>query len=124
MQKIGYVDGFVFVVKKGKNTAAYKKMIVEAKEVWTRFGALDYKECMIDDSNPAKSSYTFGTMTKAKGDEVVWFSYVAYKDKVHRNQVNKKVMAHFAKKYGDKSMKDMPFDMKRMAYAGFKVMVG
>lgn len=32
-------------------------------------------------------------------------------------------MNFFAKKYGNKPM-DMPFDMKRFSYAGFKVEVG
>jgi uncharacterized protein YbaA (DUF1428 family) len=122
--KATYVDGFVFVVSKGKKTADYKKMCAEAKEVWMKFGALDYKECMIDDSNPAKSKYTFNTMTKAKPGEAVWFSFITFKDKAHRTKVNKQVMAHFDKKYADKKDHDMPFDMRRMAYGGFKVVVG
>lgn len=124
MTKAGYVDGYVFSVPK-KKTAVYKKLCLEARETWMKFGALDYKECMIEEANPFKSGYTFNTIAKPKAGEAVWFSFVVYKSKAHRNQVNKKVMAHFAKKYGKVDMeKAMPFDAKRMAVAGFKVVVG
>ena len=63
-------------------------------------------------------------MAKPKAGEQVWFSYITFKNKAHRNEVNKKVMAHFDKVYADKKDMPMPFDMKRMAYAGFKVVVG
>lgn len=66
---------------------------------------------------------TFPTMTKLKRNEVVVFSYITYKSRAHRDAVNKKVMKDAFMndpKYKDKPM---PFDMKRMAYGGFKVLV-
>lgn len=93
-----------------------------ASRVWKRFGALDYKECIIDDPKPEFVTFSFPQMAKTKPDEVVWFSYIVYKSRAHRDSVNKKVMAYFEKKYG-KEKKEMPFDMKRFAYGGFKVMV-
>jgi len=123
MTKASYVDGFVFSVPKSK-MAAYKKMCTEAKQVWTKFGALDYKECVIDDAAPKGIVMTFGKMVKPKAGEQVWFSFITYKDKAHRKAVNKKVMAHFDKKYAEKKDFNMPFDMRRMAMAGFKVVVG
>ena len=57
------------------------------------------------------------------GAETVWFSFVTYKNKTHRNQVNKKVMAHFKKAYAGKQNEPMPFDFMRMAYGGFSVEV-
>lgn len=122
-QKAGYVDGFVLVIPKIK-IAAYRKMASEAAKVWTKFGALNYKECMIDDAKPKHVSFTFPIMAKAKPNETVWFSYIEFKSKKHRDEVNKKVMKYFDTKYKDSdNMKDMPFDMKRMAYGGFKVVV-
>ena len=50
MKKGTYVDGFVISIPK-KNTAKYKKIASEAKDVWMKFGALDYKECKIDDDD-------------------------------------------------------------------------
>jgi uncharacterized protein YbaA (DUF1428 family) len=124
-KKEKYVDGFVLIVPKNK-VAAYKKMAGEAGKMWKKYGALDYKECMGDDLNPnmgGMPGLTFSKMIKAKKGETIWFSYITYKSRTHRDQVNKKVMALMskeAKKYKDKPM---PFDMKRIAYAGFKVVV-
>ncbi len=123
MTKATYVDGFVLVVPKAK-TAAYKKMATEGKAAWLKFGALDYKECVIDDANPSKGKVNFDTMARPKAGEQVWFSYITFKNKTHRNAVNKKVMAHFDKVYAGKEDMPMPMDPKRMAYAGFKVVVG
>jgi uncharacterized protein YbaA (DUF1428 family) len=126
--KTGYVDGFVFAVPK-KNTAAYKKMAREASLVWTKFGALDYKECRGQDLN-IKASHgmpaplSFVKLVKPKPTEIVWFSYITFKNKKHRDEVNKKVMAYFNKKYADAKDMSMPFDMKKMAYGGFEVIVG
>ena len=122
MTKGTYVDGFVISIPK-KNTAAYKKMASEARDIWMKFGALDYKECIIDDAKPQSVTLTFPKMIQAKPSEMVWFSFVVYKNKQHRNAVNKKVMACFDKKYINGDM-PMPFDMKRFAYGGFKVEVG
>lgn len=121
MTKAQYVDGFVLSIPK-KNTAKYKKMASEANKVWKRFGALDYKECMIDDVSPQSVTFTFPKMAKTKPDETVWFSFITYKSRKHRDDVNKKVMAYFSEKYGKNEM-PMPFDMKRFAYGGFKVVV-
>ena len=116
-----YVDGFVISVPK-KNTPKYKTMAKEASRVWKKFGALDYKECKIDDTKPKFVSFTFPKMAKTKPNEAVWFSFIVYKSRQHRDSVNKKVMRYFEKKYGKDKMQ-MPFDMKRFAYGGFRVEV-
>lgn len=123
MTKGAYVDGFVIAIPK-KNTGKYKKMAKEAMKVWKKFGALDYKECKIADARPNKIlTFTFPKMTKAKPSEAVWFSFITYKSRKHRDEVNKKVMTYFDKKYSKHEMQ-MPFDMKRFAYGGFSVEVG
>jgi uncharacterized protein YbaA (DUF1428 family) len=119
-----YVDGFVFVVPK-KKTAEYKKLAREAAKVWRTFGALEYKECIGEDVQPNTGGMPmlgFAKLTKLKPSEAVWFSFIVYKSRKHRDDVNKKVMAYFSKKYGDKPM-NMPFDMKRFSYGGFAVEV-
>lgn len=119
-----YVDGFVLVVPKNK-VAAYRKMARQGHKIWKKYGALNYKECMLDDVKPEWVTLIFPKMTKAKPNETVWFSYIEYKSKKHRDQVNKKVMNDPAMQpSGSNQMDKMPFDMKRMAYGGFKVMVG
>jgi uncharacterized protein YbaA (DUF1428 family) len=122
MSKGGYVDGFVIPIPK-KNTSKYKKMALEASRVWKRFGALDYKECIIEDAKPKHVRLTFAKMAKTKSGEAVWFSFIVFKSRAHRDSVNKKVMAYFAKKYGKGMDMTMPFDLSRFSYAGFKVVI-
>lgn len=122
-----YVDGFVLVVPK-KNVAAYRKMATEGAKMWMKYGALEYFECMGDDLNPntdmaGMQALTFPKMTKLKKNETVWFSFIVYKSKKHRDQVNKKVMAQMAKDAEKYKNMPMPFDLKRMAYGGFKAVV-
>ena len=115
-----YVDGFVLPVPK-RNLAAYRKMAKLAAKVWKDHGALDYQECVGDDLK-IPGMYSFPKLAKAKPGETVFFSYITYRSKAHRNGVNAKVMK-------DPRLlaycgKEMPFDMKRMAYGGFKQFVG
>ena len=90
-------------------------------------GALEYYECMGEDlktkSMGGMKPREFTDVAKAKRGDTVWFSFITYKSRRHRDSVNKKVMAYFDKKYQKADM-EMPFDMKRMAYGGFKVEVG
>lgn len=123
--KATYVDGFVLVVPK-KNLAAYKKMAEMGKKMWMKAGALDYKECVLQDPK-AQWTQTFPQFAKAKPDETVFFSYITFKDKKHRDAVNKVVMkgmdAEMEKMQKAGKEFEMPFDMKKMAYGGFKVVV-
>lgn len=123
--KVRYVDGFVLVVPK-KNVTQYRKMAQEGRDMWMKYGALDYKECMGNDLSPdmgGTSMPLFPKMTQAKKTDTVWFSYITYKSKAHRDQVNKKVMAEMHKKMEKQKDKSMPFDMSKMAYGGFEVVV-
>lgn len=122
-----YVDGFVFPVPK-KNERAYEKMAREASKVWKKFGALEYYECMGDDLKtkamggmPAPLSFL--KLAKAKPSETVWFSFIVFKSRAHRDVVNKKVMDYFSKKYADQKDMPMPFDVKKMSYGGFLVKI-
>ena len=121
-----YVDGFVLVIPKGK-IEEYKKMATEGRDVWMKYGALEYFECMGDDLEPQAISgmegLGFPKMTDAKSDETVWFSFIVYKSKDHRDEVNKKVMKEMDEKYKDQKDFQMPFDMKRTAQGGFSVEV-
>lgn len=121
-----YVDGFVFVVPKDK-IAQYKKMAQEGARIWMRYGALEYMECTGEDlvakEMDGMKPLAFTEMAKAKPNETVWFSFIVYKSRKHRDEVNTKVMEEMNKqkeKYKDVSM---PFDMERFAYGGFEVVV-
>jgi len=115
-----YIDGFLLPIPK-KNRAAYLKMARLAGKVWMDHGALAYVEAEADDVKPGKST-SFPQAVKLKPGEAVWFSYIVYRNRAHRDRVLKKVMA-------DPRLKDsmdpgkMPFDGKRMMWGGFKVAV-
>jgi uncharacterized protein YbaA (DUF1428 family) len=121
-----YVDGFVLVVPNDK-VEEYKKMAEEGREVWMRLGALEYYECrgndMVVPDMGGEKARTFPEMAGAKSDETVWFSFIVFKSKEHRDEVNVKVMEEMSKKMEGKTDMSMPFDMKRMAYGGFQVEV-
>ena len=118
-----YVDGFVMPIPK-KNLAAYKKMAAEGAKAWKKHGALAYYECVGDDLSPkgvpGMKITHFPTMAKAKAGETVVFSFIIYKSRAHRDAVNKRVMKEMSAQPQPTSM---PFDMKKMAYGGFKTLV-
>ncbi len=114
-----YVDGFVLPVPK-KNLKAYLRMARTGKRVWLKHGALDYKECVGDDLD-TKFGVPFTRMMKVKPGETVVFAYIVFKSRAHRDRVNAKV---FKEMSGADMPKEMPFDMKRMVYGGFKAAVG
>jgi uncharacterized protein YbaA (DUF1428 family) len=115
-----YVDGFVIPLPK-KNVQAYRRMAAKAGKLWREHGALEYRECMGDDLN-VKMGMPFPRMVRLKRGHTVVFSWILYKSRAHRDRVNARVM----KDPRVKAMcdeKSMPFDVKRMAYGGFKVMI-
>jgi uncharacterized protein YbaA (DUF1428 family) len=115
-----YVDGYLLPVPK-KNLKVYARMAGKAGKVWRDHGALDYKECAGDDLK-VKFGVPFPRAMKIKPGETVVFSYIVFKSRAHRDQVNAKVMKD--PRLADMmDPKKMPFDTKRMVYGGFKVLV-
>jgi uncharacterized protein YbaA (DUF1428 family) len=115
-----YVDGFVIPVPKRK-VAAYRAIARKAGKVWRDHGALEYRECIADDVKPGKYT-SFPQSVKLKPGEVVWFSWIVYRSRRHRDQVNAKVMKD-PRMAPMMNAKAMPFDGKRLIYGGFKVAV-
>lgn len=114
-----YVDGFVLAVPK-KNMAAYRKMATKAGKKWMEYGALSYVETVADDVKPGKST-SFPQSVKLKNGEVVIFSWITYKSRKHRDQVNAKVMKDpYVANFDPKTL---PFDGQRMFWGGFKKLV-
>lgn len=121
-----YVDGFVLVVPKGKE-AEYQKMAEMGRDSWMKYGALQYLECRGDDLRQQEmgdeKSRAFQEMTGASPEENVWFSFIVFKSKEHRDEVNEKVMAEMSETFADMPNFEVPTDMQRMAYGGFAVAV-
>jgi uncharacterized protein YbaA (DUF1428 family) len=115
-----YVDAFVLPVPK-KNLKEYKRISTLAGRVWRGHGALEYRECVGEDLAMG-FGVPFPKLAKSKKGEIVFFSWILYKSRAHRDAVNKKVMKdpRMAKMCDPKKM---PFEVKRMAVGGFEVFV-
>jgi uncharacterized protein YbaA (DUF1428 family) len=114
-----YVDGFVVPVPK-KQVQAYKRLAQKAGKIWKEYGALEFRECVADDVKKGKWT-SFPRSVKLKPSETVFFSWIVYKSRKHRDQVNAKVMKD--PRITEMDPETMPGDMKRMIYGGFEVVV-
>lgn len=114
---MSYVDGFLLPLPR-KNLGAYKKMATLASKVWLEHGALQYIEAVGEDMKPG-FGLPFPKLAKAKAGETMVFAYIVYKSRAHRDRVNKQVMKDMMTGLPP----NMPFEMKRMTYGGFKVIV-
>lgn len=117
---MSYVDGFVIAIAK-KKLPSYLKMAAKSGKIWREYGALEYFECVGDDLD-VEMGTPFTKLVKAKKTETVVFSWIVYKSKAHRNAVNKKIMKD-PRILAMCTPENMPFEMKRMSYGGFKAMV-
>ncbi|HEX2840206.1 DUF1428 domain-containing protein [Hyphomicrobium sp.] len=117
---MAYVDGFLLVVPKDK-LEDYRKLSKKAGKVWREHGALEYRECAGDDLD-MPFGRPFPKLLKLKPSETAVFSWIVYKSKAHRNQINAKVMKD--ERLTDMmDPKSMPFDTKKMSMGGFSVIV-
>ena len=115
-----YVDGFVVPVPKA-NLEAYRQLSQKCGAIWKEFGALQYWECVADDVKPGKLT-SFPQSVNLKDDEVVVFSWIVYRSRAERDEINAKVMAD--PRLADMSdPKTMPFDAQRMFFGGFESIV-
>jgi len=111
---MSYIEGFVAAVPQ-KNKDAYRKHASDSFEYFRKHGATHLVENWGDDVPDGKVT-DFKRAVKAKPDEAIVFSWVEYPDKATREKANEAMM-------NDPAMKDMgknmPFDGRRMIYAGF-----
>src|SRR5258708_4179617 len=117
---MSYVDGFVVPVPKDK-VADYRPLAPRARRVWKEIGALERMECVADDIKPGKLT-SFPQSVKLKKNEVVFFSWIVYKNRAARDRINAKIMKDPRITAMMASTKP-PFDPRRMFYGGFKGLV-
>lgn len=115
-----YVDGFVVPVPEDQ-IDLYRKIATKAGKIWMEHGALEYRECVVEDGN-VEQVIPFAKQMKCKPGETVVLAWIVYKSRAHRDKVNKLVLA-------DPRMADMidpktfPINMKRMVHGGFETLV-
>jgi uncharacterized protein YbaA (DUF1428 family) len=103
-----------------KNVENYRRMAKAAGKIWRDHGALEYRECVGEDLK-VKMGLPFTRLAKVKTGETVVFSWIVYKSRAHRDRVNAKVMKD--PRMAKMMKMPMPFDVKRMAYGGFEILV-
>jgi uncharacterized protein YbaA (DUF1428 family) len=117
---MNYIDGFVLPLPADR-VEEYRQQAEAAGRIWMEHGALAFRECIADDMK-VEGLKSFPELAGTGEGETVVFSYIVFRSREHRDQVNAKVMA-------DPRIKELcdpenpPFDFKRMAYGGFKVLV-
>lgn len=119
-----YIDGFVLPVPADK-IDAYAAMSEKARKVWLDHGALDYRETVLDDPT-AENLVAFPTLAGVKEGETVVFAFIVYESREQRDAVNAKVMSdpRMQEMCPSQTGGEMPFDCARMAYGGFRTIVG
>ena len=96
-------------------------MARKAGKIWREHGALEYRECVGEDVKKCEVT-SFTQSVELKLGETVMFAWSVYRSRAHRDRVNAKVMVD-PRMGGQIDPKDMPFDMRRMIYGGFEVVV-
>ncbi len=114
-----YVDGFLIVCPK-KKLRSYVAQAKRAGRVWRDRGALEYRECVGEDMK-VRFGVPFPKRASAKAGDAVVFSWIVYKSRKHRDQVNAKVMAD--PRIAKMMKEPMPFEAEGMTYGGFDVVV-
>ena len=104
-----------------KSLGAYRRMARKAGKIWREYGALEFRECVAEDVKVGKWT-SFPRSVKLKPGETVVLSWITYKSRKDRDRINAKVMKD-PRLAEMMDMKAMPFDMKRMIYGGFEVLV-
>lgn len=115
---MAYVDGFVLPVP-ARKLDAYRRMARKAGRIWKEHGAIEFRECAGDDLGNG-TGVSFPGVVKARRGETVMFSWIMYRSRAHRDRVNAAVMED---PRIEKMVKAAPFDVKRMVYGGFRVVV-
>ena len=111
---MSYIDSFVVPVAK-QQLDKYRQFARLAASIWREYGALDYREWIADDVKPGKLT-SFPQSVQLREDELVVVSWIVYKSRAHRDEVNEKVMKDSRMQT---SPADWPFDGKRMIFGGF-----
>src|SRR5258706_11580909 len=107
---MAYVDGFVTPVPK-KKVPAYKRVSSKMGKIMRDHGALEFRECIANDVKWGKRT-SFPRAVKQRAGETLFFSYIVFKSRAHRDQVNKR--ARKAKRRPPtRDPRNWPFDGKR-----------
>ncbi len=115
---MNYVDGYVLAVPKDKKDA-YKKLALQAAEVFKAHGAISVVECWGDDV-PDGELTSFPMAVKCEPNETVVFSWTTWPNKAVRDKGLQKSMEDPRM---EMDTSKLPFDGKRLIYGGFEPLI-
>lgn len=110
-----YIDGFVCPVPASTSQEEYRAFAAKAAPVFREYGATRVVESWGDDVPEGKVT-DFRRAVAAEPGEAIVFSWIEWPDKATRDAGMKKVMEDPRMQPGG----SMPFDGKRLIYAGFQ----
>lgn len=110
---MSYVQGFIIPVPKDKKEA-YQKLAAASGPIFQEYGATRIVENW-SETTPDGKVTDFKMAVKAQEDEAIVFSWIEWPDKATCDAAAEKMQndTRF------EAMGEMPFDGKRMIYAGF-----
>jgi uncharacterized protein YbaA (DUF1428 family) len=114
-----YIDGFVAPVPAGTTREAYIAFAEKAAPIFREHGATRVVEGWGDDVPDGKMT-DFRRAVQATEGETIVFSWIEWPDRATRDAGMKKVMEDPRMPPG---VEPMPFDGKRMIFAGFAAIV-
>jgi uncharacterized protein YbaA (DUF1428 family) len=114
---MAYIEGFVIPVPNDKKDA-YREMAAKVAKGFLRHGALRLVEAWGDDVPHGKVTDFYRAVAAEEGESVV-FAWLVWPSRDARGEAHAKMMEdpEFQPDPG------MPFDMKRMIFGGFEIIL-
>lgn len=115
-----YVDVYLLPLKEA-NIPAYQEMAEAAGKLFLKHDAVTYREYVSSDLKAMEEFTAFPAVIKLEDGEVLVYAAVEYESEAQRNE-------SLANLFKDPEMhaimpKEPIFDMKRMVYGGFSILV-
>jgi len=119
-----YVDVYLLPIAE-ENVLKYKKMATAAGKLFRKHGAITYREYVVSDLKVEGGIMAFDKAIKLKPGETLIYAEVGFKSEAHRNKAMKAIFGDPEMGVGMEEMdsKNPIFNMKRMVYGGFKILV-
>lgn len=121
----GYIDGFVLPIPEN-GLDDYRRVASQIAAIWKEHGAVEYREFVGDDIL-LDGTKSFCDAVNTDEHEVVIFGWVTFDSKESRDSANALVAAdpRMSELIGPIVDPDnLIFDASRMAYGGFRPLVG
>lgn len=115
-----YVDVYLLPIPE-RNLPAYKELAEKAGKLFRQHGALSYREYVASDLKTPDEITAFPSVIKLEPGETLIYAAVEFESETHRNESMERIFKD--SEMGAIMPKEPLFDMKRMVYGGFAVLV-